>query len=121
MPKILLVEDEEISALVMLSVLSDAGYAVTKAAGYNEALDAAAIDAPDLLITDWRLDDGFTGNDIATELSKRNPALHVIFISGLESQEIRNNAQHLKLLAVIEKPCDFDEVVALVKRNFPKV
>jgi len=119
MAKILLVEDDEISSLVISTVLGSEGYEVAKAANYEEAIDAAAASTPELLISDWRLDGQRTGHDIAIELSRLHNKLRIVFISGFEPEEIRKAATGLNVVAVLGKPCDFDEVLAIVQKTLP--
>lgn len=115
MAHILLVEDDEISSLVLSTILSEEQFSVAKASDYTSALEAATERAPDLLISDWRLDGHRTGADVARDLHKRNERLKVIFISGIERDRIEAETVGLNVAAILAKPCDFDEVVALAK------
>ena len=120
MEKILLVEDDEISALVISTVLSEAGYEVVCAAQYEKAVEIGTTMRPELLISDWRLGDGHTGNEVARELTRHIPNLGVIFISGVDAVEISIECRDLRVLAILAKPCDFEEVVCLVQKFFPR-
>ncbi|MBN8547878.1 MAG: response regulator [Deltaproteobacteria bacterium] len=119
MPKILLVEDDEISSLVLSSILEDGGYEVRKAADFAAAIASGTSEPPQLLITDWKLDGIHTGKDVAEALSQSNPSLKVIFISGRERDDIVAETQNLNVVAVISKPCDFDEVLAVSQKHAP--
>lgn len=117
MSRLLLVEDDEVSALVLATVLTEEQFLVSKASDYAEALHCAAEHPPKLLITDWKLDGVHTGLQIARELQERDPQLKIIFISGLEPADIRSESRDLNVAAVLTKPCDFDEVVAVVRKS----
>ena len=83
--RILVVEDEE-SLLKLESILfTSKGYQVTGVRGGNDALEAIAKDAPDLVVLDLMLPD-MDGFEVCRKL-KSNPATHhipVIMVTALD-------------------------------------
>ena len=70
MSKILLVEDNEISRDILLRRLRKAGYDIVCAADGSEALAAAALEHPDLILMDMTLP-GMDGWEATKELRRR--------------------------------------------------
>jgi PAS domain S-box-containing protein len=81
---ILLVEDDEGVAAMMRMALELAGYTVLEAASGVQALEVWREQAGrvDLLLTDYLMPDGMTGNDLAKRVLVDRPALPVIYTSG---------------------------------------
>jgi len=89
-PIVLVVEDEPGLLEVVTSGLEDAGCRVLQAPDYEIAdllLRSAA--AVDLLLTDLRLPDRFTGWDVAERGRSRFPDLPVIYATGYSVEEPR--------------------------------
>lgn len=83
--RILVVEDEECVRQVLCRQLSAAGFSVSAAGSPRTALTGASGEV-DLLITDVILP-GMNGKSLAELLSRRNPAMKVLFISGYEEED----------------------------------
>jgi len=84
---ILVVEDEELVRDLAHEILAGCGYRVLVAAHAGEALAAAAAAGGlDLLITDLVLP-GSSGSELAEELTRREPALQVLFMSGYSDSD----------------------------------
>ncbi len=86
---ILLVDDEDTDLTAIRDALESEGYSVTTAPNIPEAL-AAYESSPrpiDLLIADISLPVG-NGCDLAITLSKKQPGLRVLFISGHVGAEV---------------------------------
>lgn len=81
---ILLVEDDEGVAAMMRMALELAGYTVLEAASGVRALEVwrAHADRVELLLTDYLMPDGMTGNDLARRILEDRPTLPVIYASG---------------------------------------
>ncbi len=84
---VLLVEDEPDVRALMRDVLEAAGYRIRAAANGAEALRLAAVEAPELLVTDVVMP-GMTGPELAAELEKTQPELPVLFVSGYSEQVV---------------------------------
>jgi CheY-like chemotaxis protein len=83
---ILLVEDEEMVRRAAHAILTRRGYDVIQATGGEEALaiygrHGASID---LVLTDVVMP-GMTGGELASKLSRKDPDLRVVFMSGYPS------------------------------------
>ncbi|MCG2581274.1 MAG: sigma-54 dependent transcriptional regulator [Marinobacter sp.] len=110
MPRILIVEDEEIIRSAVRKLLQHAGYDVTDAGSVEEAERSQDPDEFDLIISDLRLP-GAPG----TELINRAPNTPVLIMTSYAS--LRSAVDSMKMGAVeyIAKPFDHDEMLAAVE------
>ncbi|KEF30319.1 MAG: sigma-54-dependent Fis family transcriptional regulator [Gammaproteobacteria bacterium] len=109
MPRILIVEDEDIIRSAVRKLLQHAGYEVSDAGSVEEA-DQFEPDQFDLIISDLRLP-GAAG----TELINRAPNTPVLIMTSYAS--LRSAVDSMKMGAVeyIAKPFDHDEMLAAVE------
>ncbi len=109
MPRILIVEDEDIIRSAVRKLLQHAGYEVADAVSVEEA-DLLEPDSFDLVITDLRLP-GAAG----TEMINRAPNTPVLIMTSYAS--LRSAVDSMKMGAVdyIAKPFDHDEMLAAVE------
>lgn len=110
MPRILIVEDEEIIRSAVRKLLQHAGYDVADAGSVEEAEEQHNPDQFDLIISDLRLP-GAAG----TELISRAPNTPVLIMTSYAS--LRSAVDSMKMGAVeyIAKPFDHDEMLAAVE------
>ncbi|HEV8077678.1 MAG TPA: sigma-54 dependent transcriptional regulator, partial [Marinobacter sp.] len=108
MPRILIVEDEDIIRSAVRKMLTHAGYDVADAGSVEDA-EEHNLDSFDLIISDLRLS-GAPG----TEMIRRAPATPVLIMTSYAS--LRSAVDSMKLGAVeyIAKPFDHDEMLASV-------
>ncbi|MBD3656058.1 sigma-54 dependent transcriptional regulator [Marinobacter sp.] len=109
MPRILIVEDEEIIRSALRKLLQHAGYEVAVAGSVDEADSRYELNDFDLIISDLRLP-GAPG----TELITRAAATPVLIMTSYAS--LRSAVDSMKMGAVeyIAKPFDHDEMLAAV-------
>ena len=110
MPRILIVEDEDIIRSAVRKLLQHAGYDVADARSVEEAEREHEPDQFDLIISDLRLP-GAAG----TELINRAPNTPVLIMTSYAS--LRSAVDSMKMGAVeyIAKPFDHDEMLAAVE------
>ncbi|GMU19970.1 MAG: hypothetical protein AMXMBFR13_00710 [Phycisphaerae bacterium] len=114
MARILIVEDEVSQRFVMNDLLLRSGHEALSASNPEEAIQAGTTLQPEVLVCDWLLKAGRTGLDVAEALRGRDPRLGLIFISALPSDVIESKAAHLKPFEVINKPCEFYDLLKAV-------
>jgi DNA-binding NtrC family response regulator len=110
MPRILIVEDEEIIRSALRKLLTHAGYNVADAGSVEEATEHHEPGQFDLIISDLRLP-GAPG----TELIRRAPTTPVLIMTSYAS--LRSAVDSMKMGAVeyIAKPFDHDEMLEAVE------
>ena len=114
--KILIVEDSQDTLLLMSKIFEREGAHVTGAISAAEAIECAAAERPNLIISDIGMPetDGY-------ELLKRLRAIPgmsgvpAIAISGYASEEDRERALAVGYLALVPKPVDIDALFNLIQ------
>jgi CheY-like chemotaxis protein len=116
MTRILLLEDDTFSALALSALLEGEGFDVRCFSSSDMALENAPREVPNILIADWSIEGSVTSADVARRLKSLNPDIHVFFVTGYESQEIKEQVEDLEPCMVFAKPLDFDQFIAKVKQ-----
>lgn len=108
--KILIAEDESITAMSMADLLDLWGYEVCEpAASAGEAMRRAEAERPDLAILDIKLRGEVSGIELARRLIERF-RIPVIFISGYADSGIRQQAETAGAAGFLLKPFDLDQL-----------
>lgn len=114
--RILIVEDEAITAIELESHLEDLGYTVVGIAGTaSAALAAAEQHRPDLVLMDVRLAQGGDGVQVATEL-RRLYDMPSVFLTAHADAETRERAAAARPVGYLSKPVPRPEFSALLAR-----
>ena len=113
--KILIVDDEHLSAMVMDIFLRERGYEVRVASTAEEALRITETFAPDLLLTDHLLGDGMSGTELAQVLEPRNGSLQTFVLTGLPREDVEPGTSGLQHARVFVKPVDLDVLLEAIR------
>lgn len=116
MSHIVLLEDDAFSALALSVLLEGEGFAVRCFSSSDMALENAPREVPDILIADWSIEGSVTSADVARRLRALNPNLHIFFVTGYESEEIKIQVEDLEPCTVFAKPLDFDRFIVQIKQ-----
>jgi len=111
--KILIVEDEAQIRILLRAALQRAGYRVVEAATARQALNAKAIDNPDLILLDLGLPDR-DGLELVAAL-RPDPSVRLIVVSAREQTEQKVAALDLGADDYVTKPFDMDELLARIR------
>jgi two-component system, response regulator PdtaR len=112
--RILIVEDEIISAILYKRILKRLGYRVCgPATTGEEAIEFVDQEDPDLVLMDINLIGAMDGIEVAEVLSKKTDP-KIIFITGYSDAETRERALKLDPVAYILKPLDFSNLDSLI-------
>lgn len=102
--RVLIVEDEVLSAMYMQLILENAGYEVvgleTKG---EEALRNAADTSPDIALVDIHLQGGMDGLDVAAEM-RATFGIPSLFVTAYSPEELKGKDRRLTPEDVITKP-----------------
>lgn len=101
--RILIVEDERSARVASERYLDCCGYRVATAANAAEAFSEAAVQSPDVVVCDWRLDGGPDGVDVARELQHRYGAA-IVFVTAYPLEELRARTGDLDVARYLRKP-----------------
>jgi two-component system, OmpR family, KDP operon response regulator KdpE len=114
-PKVLVVDDEPQIRVLLKATLGRAGYAVAEASNAREALNAKAIDKPDLILLDLGLPDR-DGLELVNAL-RGEPRSALIVVSARDQTEQKVAALDLGADDYVTKPFDTEELLARVRAS----
>ena len=104
--KILVVEDSRAMRMIVVRTLRQAGFGghdIVEAENGREALELAAAQAPDLILSDWNMPE-MTGIDLLATLRSHGDATPFCFVTSEGSDEVREHAEAGGALGLIAKP-----------------
>jgi CheY-like chemotaxis protein len=104
-PKVLLVEDEALVAMIAADTLEELGYDVVQVGTAKAALEQAGTDCARfaLAVIDMGLPDR-PGHELVAELRKICPSLPIIVASGYAESEVRRRCETDQRFAFLAKP-----------------
>jgi signal transduction histidine kinase/CheY-like chemotaxis protein/sensor domain CHASE-containing protein len=113
---LLVVEDDDDVRAAVTKVLAGAGYTVLEAADGVAALRIQAEQPGDLklVLTDLVMP-GLDGGRLAWELTARDPAIHVLLMTGYADERAAAAAAGLANCGVLQKPFAREELLAAVR------
>ena len=112
---VLVVEDDATTAFVLQKILQRAGYQVTTAGSFGQALDAARNHPFHVLISDLTLPDGH-GHDLLAELLTIQPGIRGIALSGHGAESDLRNSREAGFVEHLVKPVDLATLEAAIAR-----
>lgn len=112
MPKILLIEDQESYRTTLDAALAES-HEVRAVESGERALDAAAADSFDLVITDLKLG-GMSGIEVIRKLKRADPYVEIIVMTAYGTVESAVEAMKEGAYDYITKPFNLDEFQILV-------
>jgi two-component system, response regulator FlrC len=100
---LLVVDDDELTRSLMVSVLREAGYEVVAADSGFAALERLQRSHFDLVLTDKNMT-GLDGHTLVNEIWLRHPSVGTVMITGFRNDESEQRAREQRVLAYLEKP-----------------
>jgi len=116
---LLVVDDEESVAVTMGAILEMDGYQVAVCTSGADAIEKLHENEFDLVLTDLRLDDA-DGLSIVGEVCRVQPDTVSIILTGYASLESAIKALREGAYDYLIKPCDVDELRAVVARGIER-
>ena len=118
MPRILLIDDDEMSRQAVQRMLERAGHTVESTGDGREAIDRFAAGEVDLLITDLIMPE-MDGLEIIQEVRRKDPGARILAISGggrVQAEEYLSVARKFGAVEVLPKPFASQDLKAAVDR-----
>jgi two-component system response regulator HydG len=114
MSRILVVDDDRDLCLLLHRFLTKKGFEVTEAFTAKKALELMDVVKPDLILSDFRLEDA-DGLTLLNNIKEKNPALPVIIITGYS--DIKTAVEIIKMGAYdyVTKPLFPEEILITIK------
>jgi two-component system CheB/CheR fusion protein len=102
---VLVVEDDPALRKVIVSFLKEQNYQVAAAPDGSEALAILDGSGPfDLLLSDIILPGEFSGQDLAKEITRRQPSIKILLMSGYASDAFEEETNPPDLANLLQKP-----------------
>jgi two-component system response regulator len=115
MSKILIIEDEEITAFALEVFCEKLGYTVLDSVNnYDDAINLIHQKKPDLIITDIEIEGERSGLDIAL-IAQDKYNIPSIFLTAYYNDNILKKAKNINFHGYIIKPYKEDELEATIK------
>lgn len=121
--KILIVEDENVIALDIRSMLEDLGYMVSDVVSSGEeSIERASKTRPDLVLMDIKLKGNLDGISAGEEIIKqfRIPIVYLTAYSDQSTIKRINGGKNGSRSAVINKPFDEEELQSIIDHTLTK-
>jgi signal transduction histidine kinase len=112
---VLVVDDKEIVREFLSEVLAMAGHRVTIVDDGAEALDVCLRDAPQVLVTDLRMEP-MGGGELIERLRRVAPATVPVVLTGYSSVEKTVELMRMGAYDVLTKPCRASEILGTVQK-----
>ena len=100
--RVLLLEDEALSRMLLTKILTEAGFLVSAASSSAEALNIFKNFDPDALVFDINLGDGTSGVDLMVSFLRQSPDIAGVLLSNYQIAPDKKDPE-LKDVAFIEK------------------
>ena len=115
MMRVLVLEDEPILQMDLVTVIEEAGHRVGSAETAEGAVEIARLDQPDVAVLDLNLGAGRPdGVDAAREIMRVSPRTQIIFQTAHQDQASRGRMISVLPVAILNKPFDPVRLLALV-------
>ncbi|MDZ7769926.1 MAG: PAS domain-containing protein [Woeseiaceae bacterium] len=114
---ILVVEDDDLVRRYVHKLLESLGYNVLTATNGNAALEVLESNPDvDLLFTDVVMPGGMSGRDLAEEVQRRKPGIHVLYTSGYTENAIVHHGRLDPSVILLSKPYRREDLAASVRK-----
>jgi DNA-binding response OmpR family regulator len=114
MKRVLVVEDDKAIGRLLVDNLQLDGFAVELCETGRDAFNALALFAPDLVLLDLMLPDGFDGLELCRSLSQRPAPIPVIILTARSEKEDRVRGLTMGADDYVVKPFALDELLARI-------
>src|ERR1700761_2992551 len=120
-PRVFIVDDEHVIASTLAAILKLHGYSADFFTSPRDALTAAQLEAPDLLISDVVMP-GYSGVDLAIQMKAQYPACKILLFSGQTyTRDLLKDARSLGHdFPLLAKPVPPSEMLAKIAALVPK-
>ena len=113
--KVLLVDDEIHFVEVLFKRLSKRNIDVTKTFSGTEGIQALRQVDYDVAVLDLKMED-MDGLEVLKIVKKMYPKLHVIILTGHESEHTAQEGLQNGAYAYLTKPCDFEQLIDTIRK-----
>ncbi len=113
--KILVVEDEAFTAMMLCENLARTGYQVFRPVSTGEeAVKSALEDNPDVILMDIHLAGSIDGIEAAEKISEKK-TIPIIFMTGYTNQDFIERTKNLRPVTYVNKPINISEMEKIIE------
>jgi len=117
--KILVVEDEALIGMMLAHTLNRTGYTVQEVVSNGEeAIIAAEVDPPDVILMDISLPGSLDGIETASKI-KAHQDIPIIFFTGYNDKQLIERAEAVRPAAIVDKIGSAEAVIKALSAIFP--
>ena len=117
-PKVMIVEDEVLSAVVLKNALEKEGYEVSELVTKGEAAVRQALATPpDVILMDIYLSNHITGIE-ATRRIQSQQDIPVLYISAYTDDDTMNRTRETDNIGFVAKPFEIEDVTSILDDYF---
>jgi DNA-binding NarL/FixJ family response regulator len=119
--KIMIVEDEAITAMYLHMRLKKLSYNVLKPIGSGDiAIQTAQKECPNIILMDIGLTGKLDGIQTAREIQSFCNA-HFIFMSGYQDEDMKEQVRLIKSTSYLTKPIGIKDIVNIIEAKFKEL
>lgn len=113
--RILIIEDDPVTASMLRRLLMRVGHNVIVAVTGEEAMTTAALHLPELIISDFQLPGTLNGPEACSLIQVLIPSARVIMMTGQPLDLVRPKCAVARPLAILQKPLDSESFLRLIE------
>jgi two-component system, chemotaxis family, chemotaxis protein CheY len=118
MPKVLIVDDSNLSRRILRSYLEPAGYQIIEAEDGLSALEDYFLERPDLVLLDLTMR-GMSGIEVLSKLREMDAHAKVVVATADLQSSTKAMIQAAGAISCVSKPFNRDQVLAAARTPFP--
>lgn len=115
-PSVLIVDDDAVLLGRLVKAFRDRHFEAVGAASFQQALEIARRDPPELAVLDLRIAEA-SGLELLRELLALDPATRIVILTGYGSIATAIDAVRLGAVYYLAKPADVDDILAAFSRG----
>ncbi len=119
-PKIVVVDDNEMTGELLIFFLSQRGYVVTSFSNPKKALEYLKTNLVNLMITDIQMPE-MNGIELIKKAQELNPNLPIIAISGSFNIKIIDRLSELYITDYLQKPFKLNHIENIIVKKLGKI
>jgi CheY-like chemotaxis protein len=113
-PRILVIEDNQLVRWWISTILGKEGFVVVAPTTVQEGLRLCTALPFDVLVTDWRLPDGYDGFQVFATVRQAFPRIFAVLISADANAELKQHALETGFDRVFKKPIEPADLVGAI-------
>ena len=114
-PSILIVDDDDAFRRRLARAMTDRGWDVSEAEGYDAAIAVARVDSPEHAVIDLKMP-GRSGLELARDLLAVDSTTRIVILTGYGSVATAVEAMHAGVEWYLPKPADADDILNAFQR-----